>query len=85
VLVQTGRAARTLPAPGESIDAFAATFARRPGVVVLTGADTLRADAFADRLILDRVVRGREGHVLVPRPGSSATTPSPGRLSTPGG
>lgn len=85
VLVQTGRPARTLPTPGESFDAFAGAFARRPGVVVLTGADTLRADAFADRLILDRVVRGREGHVLVPRPGSSATTPSPGRLSTPGG
>jgi hypothetical protein len=68
VLLQTGRAARSLPVDTAEWGDFARRFEAHPGAIVLTGEDDvdLRADALRARLGLTEVVRAPEGRVLVP-------------------
>lgn len=66
VLVQTGRAARSLPDGPEALDDFAVALVRRPGVVVLTGTDTARAETFQARLGFTPVVWEGPSWVLAP-------------------
>lgn len=66
ILFQTGHAVRTIPPPSEGLEAFAAAFALRPGVVVLDGADTVRTPAFSDALGLAPVVRDGQAVILGP-------------------
>jgi hypothetical protein len=68
VLVQSGRGARTLPAGGDDLAAFARRFSAHPGAVVLTRPDDddARARTLTTLLGLREVVRAGEGRVLVP-------------------
>ncbi len=68
VLVQTGRAARSLPSGDADVDAFARRFAAHPGALVLTGADDTdaRAGSLSELLGLSEAVHAAEGRVLVP-------------------
>lgn len=76
VLLQTGRAARSLPVDTAEWSGFARHFEAHPGALVLTGEDNsdIRADALRTRLGLSEVVRTAEGRVLVP------ASPDPGGL-----
>ncbi len=68
VLVQSGRGARTLPAEGEELAAFARHFSAHPGAVVLTRPHDgeARARELTTLLGLREVVRVDEGRILVP-------------------
>lgn len=70
VVVQTGRAVRTLPTdPAARMDAFAEAFTRRPGALLLTG--PRRDDAalrYRQSLDMVTATSTREGIVLVPEP-----------------
>lgn len=71
VVFQTGRATRTLPPAGSSLDGFVQRFGDRPGVVVLVGADTARAEAFSAALPLTRVAADPGAIVLAPDSGAA--------------
>jgi len=66
VVVQTGLAAFTLPPPDAGLAEFAVAFGDRPGTVVLTGPDTLRAARFEAELGATSLVRDELGVLLVP-------------------
>ena len=66
VVVQTGLAAFTLPPPDAALAEFGAAFQARPGAIVLTGPDTLRAPRFEQELDATPLVRDGLGVLLVP-------------------
>lgn len=72
VLIQTALPARGLPPADAPLDGFAERFRQRPGALVLTGADTLRARRLADAVGATPAFRGPRGRILLP-----AVPPSP--------
>ena len=76
IWLHTGREAWSLEGAASRLDAFAEAYARRPGALVLTGADRSEAERFAQRLGLTGAVETAEGRVLVPAASATATSPS---------
>ena len=75
ILLQSGRAARGIPATGARRPGFVESFRAHPGPIVLSGTARSQAKSLAEELGLVEVVNTEEGIVLIPDPALEGPRP----------